>query len=176
MKCPGPPPWKPIYTAEIKTSLLDDTANKNTAPHILTTCTYETIENYPKTIIHAFTDGSAFKATTFAGFGVFLKYPDKTSFHWSEPCGNTCSNYIAEVKAITSAIGIIHQQFETEEKTHQTLSSSVIPSQRFRQWKIYMTTERKKSKFWQQLSTTYIKASGPSNSTVDSRALKCSWK
>jgi ribonuclease HI len=116
VKCPGPPPWKPIYTAEIKTSLLDETANKNTAPHILTTCAYETIENYPKTIIHAFTDGSAFKATTFAGFGVFLKYPDKTSFDWSEPCGNTCSNYIAEIKAITTAIEIIHQQFETEEK------------------------------------------------------------
>ena len=116
VKCPGLPPWKPLYTADIKTTLLDKSANKNTTPNILKLCAYETIDSYPKSAIQAFTDGSAFKATTFAGFGIYLKYPDNTSLDWNEPCGSVCSNYIAEIRAITTAVEIVHQQFETGER------------------------------------------------------------
>ena len=117
VKCPGPPPWNSLYTADMRTTLLDKTANKNTTPNILKLCAYETIDNYPKSAIQAFTDGSAFKATTFAGYGIYLKYPDNTSLDWNEPCGSVCSNYIAEIRAITTAVEIVHQQFETGERT-----------------------------------------------------------
>ena len=32
-------------------------------------------------------DGSAFKGTTFAGFGVNLQFPDGSSFDYSDACG-----------------------------------------------------------------------------------------
>ena len=71
------------------------------------------------------TDGSAFKATGIAGFGVHLKFPDRSSQNLSEPCGNICSNYTAEIKAMTSAVEFVHQLFETgkEEPTDLVIFS-----------------------------------------------------
>ena len=94
------PPWEVNYIPEIRTSLLDNKIDKSTPQPILRTAAYETIDSYPTTSIQAFTDGSAFKATVFAGFGVFLKFPDKSSYCLSEPCGNICSNYTAEIRAM----------------------------------------------------------------------------
>ena len=75
----------------------------------------ETIDNYPKTSIHAFTDGSAFKATTFAGFGVFLRIPGRPDQCLSEPCGNVCSNYSAEIKGMITAVKHVTILFEKGE-------------------------------------------------------------
>ena len=60
-----------------------------------------------------YTDGSAFKATVFAGYGVHIKFPDGSSEDLSEPCGNICSNYTAEIRAIKTAIDTVHHTFET---------------------------------------------------------------
>ena len=65
--------------------------------------------------IHAYTDGSAFKATINAGFGILLKYPDGSSSLYSNSCGTNCSNYKAEKIAIKTAIQLIHQRFELSE-------------------------------------------------------------
>ena len=65
--------------------------------------------------IHAYTDGSSFKATINAGFGILLKYPDGSSSEYSESCGTNCSNYEAEKIAIKTAMQLIHQQFELSE-------------------------------------------------------------
>ena len=118
-------PWQNVYVADIKTSLLDDKINKNSPAAVLKTSTNETIDSYPKTAIQAFTDGSAFKATVIAGFGVHLKFPDRSSQNLSEPCGNICSNYTAEIKAMTSAVEFVHQLFETgkEEPTDLVIFS-----------------------------------------------------
>ena len=83
---------------------------------LLKTCALETIDTYPASSIHAYTDGSAFKATKNAGFGILLEYPNGTVSETSDCCGANCSNYEAEVLAITTAIQIIHQAFELTEQ------------------------------------------------------------
>ena len=66
-------------------------------------------------VIHAYTDGSAFKATINAGFGILLKYPDGSSSEYSDSCGTNCSSYEAEKIAIKTAMQLIHQRFELSE-------------------------------------------------------------
>ena len=73
----------------------------------------ETIDSYPDSAIKVYTDGSAFKATVFAGYGVHIKFPDGSSEDLSEPCGNICSNYTAEIRAIITAIETVQKTFET---------------------------------------------------------------
>ena len=114
------PPWEVNYIPEIRTSLLDNKIDKSTPQPILRTAAYETIDSYPSTSIQAFTDGSAFKATVFAGFGVFLKFPDNSSYCLSEPCGNICSNYTAEIRAMITAVEKVQETFE-KEKTPEDL-------------------------------------------------------
>ena len=72
-----------------------------------------TIDSYPDSWIHGYTDGSAFKGTTFAGFGVHLRFPD-SSYDFSDACGKTCSNFEAEILALISATEVIHQHFELQ--------------------------------------------------------------
>jgi hypothetical protein len=50
--------------------------NKSTLAPILKTAVMETIYTYPLKIIHAFTDGSAFKATLNAGYRAVIIYPN----------------------------------------------------------------------------------------------------
>ena len=71
----------------------------------------ETVDSYSNVPIHAYTDGSAFKATINAGAGVLLKYPDGSKTRSSTPCGRYCSNYIAEVKAMSIAVSTLDSQF-----------------------------------------------------------------
>jgi len=108
-------PWKEIKTAKIKCSLLDPSIDKSSLPTTLKTGALETIDSYPSTLIHGYTDGSAFKGTAFAGFGVFLKFPDCSVFESSEACGKSCSNYDAEIQGLISAVELIHQNFELRE-------------------------------------------------------------
>ena len=72
----------------------------NSPVAVLKTSTNETIDSYPKTAIQAFTDGSAFKATVIAGFGVHLKFPDRSFQNLSEPGGNICSNLIKQLSRL----------------------------------------------------------------------------
>ena len=41
-------------------------------PNILKLCAKETVNSYSTSAIHAYTDGSAFKATINAGFGILI--------------------------------------------------------------------------------------------------------
>ena len=109
-------PWDSSTHADIRTALIDPVVNKETPLPILRSTALETIDSYPASAVQAFTDGSAFKATVYAGFGVHLKFPDGSFENMSEPCGNICSNYVAEVKAITAAIEYTHKQFEQGKK------------------------------------------------------------
>ena len=111
-KCPYPPPWVDIRQPTINTSLLDPEVNKQTIPTILKSCALETINHYPSSATHIYTDGSAFKATKLAGYGVFVRYPDESEETLSDSCGNNCSNYEAELMAITAGVELLHQEFE----------------------------------------------------------------
>ena len=105
-------PWAQLKTPTIKTGLLEEKVSKSTDQNILKLCAMETLDAYPKSWIHAYTDGSAFKGTTFAGLGVHLKFPDGTSTDFSDACGNICSNYEAEITALKTAVELAHQHFE----------------------------------------------------------------
>ena len=109
-------PWTKLETPIIKTSLLDPSLNKSTDPNVLKLNSLETIDSYPTTSIHAYTDGSAFKGTTFAGFGVYLKFPEENHFEFNDACGAFCSNFEAEISAIKAAVEITHQSFELNER------------------------------------------------------------
>ena len=109
-------PWECSIDADIRTTLINPMINKNSSPVILKSTALETIDSYPRSAIQAFTDGSAFKATVYAGFGVHLIFPDGSVEDLSEPCGNICSNYVAEIKAITAAIDFTYNQFEQGQK------------------------------------------------------------
>ena len=110
------PPWTEIRYPIIRTSLLNPLANKSTEPNVLKSCALETIDSYPPSAIHAYTDGSAFKGTTFAGYGIYLKLPDGSSLKHCDACGVNCSNFDAEIKAIISAVELVHQSFEIGER------------------------------------------------------------
>ena len=105
------PPGTTLRKAVIKTTLLDPSLNKNSDPLTLKQGSLETVDSYSNVPIHVYTDGSAFKATINAGAGVLMKYPDGTKIKSSTPCGQYCSNYTAEIKAMDKAVDTLHSQF-----------------------------------------------------------------
>ena len=114
-KFPPIAPWTTLELPTIKTTLLDENVNKNTDHHTLKTCTLETIDYYPTSWVHAYTDGSASNGTKTAGFGVHLRFPDGRTLDHSDACGKTCSNFEAEVMALTCAIELTDQYFTCED-------------------------------------------------------------
>ena len=72
------------------------------------------MSNTANDCIHVFTDGSAFKGTVNAGYGVRIEFPDGTGDEISEPCGDLCSNFEAEVIAIKSSLERIKDQFKIQ--------------------------------------------------------------
>ncbi|MCP4271485.1 MAG: reverse transcriptase-like protein, partial [Gammaproteobacteria bacterium] len=114
-------PWSSIKMPNIKSHLIDPKIDKTADPNTLRLSALETIDSYPSSAIHAYTDGSAFKGTTFAGYGVNLQFPDGHSIDFSDACGRTCSNYEAEIKALRTAVELAHQSFELTEHTPQDI-------------------------------------------------------
>ena len=104
-----------------KRQLIEPKVDKTSDPNIIRLIALERVDSYPSTAIHAYTDGSAFKGTTFAGYGVNLQCPNGTSLDFSDACGCTCSNNEAELKALRTAIELTHQFFELDEHTSQDI-------------------------------------------------------
>ena len=71
----------------------------------------KTVQDYPDEWIKVYTDGSAFKGTMNAGYGVRIEHTNKTTEELYNPCGVLCSNYEAEALAIEAAIHQLQQQF-----------------------------------------------------------------
>ena len=110
------PPNFELKSPIIKCELIDN-VNKKSDPHTLKMSALETIDSYPKDWVHAYTDGSAFKATVNAGSGAIITYPDKETKEISIPCGTFCSNYVAEQEAINNTITDIKSKFDTSPET-----------------------------------------------------------
>jgi len=90
--------------AYIKTDLIEKIEKKNTDPIHIMIGAEKTIASYPEDIIQIYTDGSAFKGTLHAGYGVRIEYPDRSCDELCNPCGAICSNYEAEATAIEAAL------------------------------------------------------------------------
>ena len=110
------PPSLPLKQPTIKTRLLDG-SNKQSNLATLRTSALETVNSYPKDWIHVYTDGSAFKATTNAGLGVLIQYPDGEKTELAKACGSFCSNNEAEKLAIHNTLTQINNTFETDTQT-----------------------------------------------------------
>ena len=104
-------PWSQLKMPNIKTALIDKTVNKKSDPHSLKMCSLETVDSYPTSWMHAYTDGSASNGTSKAGFGVYMKFPDGRTYDHCDACGELCSNYEAEIIALTSATELTFQYF-----------------------------------------------------------------
>ena len=52
------------------------------------------------------------KAVQNAGTGVYIKFPDSSTLTHSHPVGKRCSNYTAEIQALTSASLKLSEQRE----------------------------------------------------------------
>ena len=112
---PTLPPHLPLMKANIKKNLLDN-STKNTYPIALLHSALETIDTYPSTWIHSYTDGSAFKGTINAGYGATINLPNGNKKEVFNSSGSFCSNYIAEQQAITATANHINILFDTHEQ------------------------------------------------------------
>ena len=97
------PPHATLEQPRIETALRDN-STKSADPVTLMLASHKTIDSYSSDWIHVYTDGSAFKGTTKAGYGIFIQYPDGSSNELFEACGEKCTNYEAEMMAIETAI------------------------------------------------------------------------
>ena len=109
---PNLPPHITTTKPEIKKTLLDK-CKKDTYPVALKHSALETIDSYPPTWIHSYTDGSAFKATINAGYGSVMYLPSGDKKEVFNSSGSFCSNFIAEQQAITSTANYINHLFDT---------------------------------------------------------------
>ena len=101
------PLYRTAYQPTLCPHLIVKSASKAYPAHILKSLATETIDTYPNTMTHVYTDGSALNAVEQAGYGLTIQYPDATRKDISEACGQHCNNYDAELKAIRSALQTI---------------------------------------------------------------------
>ena len=105
------PPFLELRRPNIRTSLNKEVSKKHSDPVELMVAGLKTVQDYPDEWIKVYTDGSAFKGTMNAGYGVRIEHTDKTTEELYNPCGVLCSNYEAEALAIEAAIHQLQQQF-----------------------------------------------------------------
>ena len=107
------PPHHDLKKPSLQAKLLEN-AVKSTSQPTLKALSLETIASYPEDIIHAYTDGSAVKATQNGGYGSIIYVPNRESIKLSGPCGSHCSNYEAELVAIQETLDTISKLFEQD--------------------------------------------------------------
>ena len=109
---PNIPPHLHIKKPEIKKTLLDK-SRKDAYPVALKHSALETIDSYPSSWIHSYTDGSAFKGTINAGYGSVIFLPDGSKKEVYNSSGSYCNNFIAEQQAITTTANHVSHLFDT---------------------------------------------------------------
>ena len=89
------PLHRTAYQPTLCPHLIVNSASKAYPAHILKCLAAETIDTYPNTMTHVYTDGSALNAVEQAGYGPTIQYPDATRKDISEVCGKQCNIYDA---------------------------------------------------------------------------------
>jgi len=105
------PPNKTRKLPTINCHLDKTDVSKSSDPVDLKRVTENTIGQFPESWIHIYTDGSAHKGTTNAGYGAVIHLPDKTKIELSNPCGSFCSNFEAEATAIEASLRQLSSAF-----------------------------------------------------------------
>ena len=114
------PPHMDLHAPEINTGIKGKVSKKDDPVEILR-ASLETIDSYSDQWIHVYTDGSAFRGTSKAGYGVLIHYPDGSSGELSGACGENASNYVAEIAAIETALDYIKNFFDTFPERKQSI-------------------------------------------------------
>ena len=109
-----------LHAPEINTGIKGKVSKKDDPVEILR-ASLETIDSYSDQWIHVYTDGSAFRGTSKAGYGVLIHYPDGSSGELSGACGENASNYVAEIAAIETALDYIKNFFDTFPERKQSI-------------------------------------------------------
>ena len=127
------PPHKNMKAPTIKHHLIDENINKNSNPSEIKTIAEKTIDQYPPNWIHIYTDGSAHKGTSNAGYGAIINFPDKSKEEVFNPCGRTRSNVEAEALAMEASVRLLSSTFtlcpsKTQHAVIFTDSKSVLHS------------------------------------------------
>ena len=78
------PLYRTAYQPTLCPHLIVKSASKAYPAHILKSLAAETIDTYPNTMTHVYTDGSALNAVEQAGYGLTIQYPDATPKDISE--------------------------------------------------------------------------------------------
>ena len=107
--CKDLPPHRNITIPEIRMTLIGNCTKKDD-PLTLLTASLRTIDTYPDDWIRVYTDGSATRGTSKAGYGIYIEYSDGSSSEHSKACGKNSSNYDAEVAAIETALDLLKTQ------------------------------------------------------------------
>ncbi|GFS24382.1 hypothetical protein ElyMa_003414300 [Elysia marginata] len=107
-RVPKIPPNKDMKSPVVITHQKNPGYKQKDRPCSLETRSEIPILTYPPDWIHIYTDGSAFKATVNAGYGVYACFPDGTSREIYGACGETCSNYEAQTIGIQSALELFN--------------------------------------------------------------------
>ena len=115
------PPNIQILSPTIKIDLIQNISKKNTDVVSLMNIAQRTIDSYPETWIHIYTDGSAFKGTMNAGYGARVQFPDQTREELFESCGAHSSNYEAEARAIEASLHHISNIFTEKVKPRNNI-------------------------------------------------------
>ena len=118
--CRDMPPHKELIIPEIRMTLVGNVTKKDDPVTILTAA-LKTIDTYPVDWIHIYTDGSADRGTSTAGYGVYFEYPDGSSGELSEACGENSSNYDAEIAAIENALNLLKTQVQVNPEKKQNI-------------------------------------------------------
>jgi len=92
----------PTANPTIRCELKNTSLSKKSDRKALYNGAVDTVNDYPKTWVHVYTDGSSTNTAT--GYGILILYPCGTFFELFGPCGAECDNFDAEAKAIEKAI------------------------------------------------------------------------
>ena len=113
--CSAPPNLEPS-PPEIKT-VLKGNANKKSDFMELKKAAEKTTLSYPDEWTHIYTDGSAEEGTKNAGWGLWVKEPNGKTRDLFGACGDSCSNYDAEIFAMQHALDDQLRRFEENTPT-----------------------------------------------------------
>ena len=106
----SPETWRqPELDAEIRPSIPGIESKNSQLPAAQCALALEYLEHEfpPDTWVRVYTDGSAADATKNGGSGVHVRQPGQQPVTLSVPVGSVCTNFRAEVKAITAAATLL---------------------------------------------------------------------
>ena len=114
-------PGKSLEEPTVKKDMKLMQSKKDTDQASLMLTASATINDYPDEWIQIYTDGSATKGTSNAGYGSRVEFPDGSCNEIFNSCGTHCSNFDAESEAILKSLDLILSLFDDNLKDKRNI-------------------------------------------------------